>query len=52
MKRRTIGKKIKYKGIGLHKGQDITLRLIPSKAGEGIVFKRVDFEEGKYYKAS
>ena len=47
MKRRTIGKKIKYKGIGLHKGQDITLRLIPSKAGEGIVFKRVDFEEGK-----
>ncbi len=47
MKRKTINKNIKYIGIGLHKGEDIKLKLKPAKSGEGIVFKRVDFEEGK-----
>ncbi|MBN1468158.1 MAG: UDP-3-O-[3-hydroxymyristoyl] N-acetylglucosamine deacetylase [Fusobacteriaceae bacterium] len=47
MKRKTINKNIKYMGIGLHKGEDIKLKLKPAKSGEGIVFKRVDFEEGK-----
>lgn len=47
MKRKTINKIIKYMGIGLHKGEDIKLKLKPAKSGEGIVFKRVDFEEGK-----
>lgn len=47
MKRKTIGKNIKYMGIGLHKGEDIILKLKPAKSGDGIIFKRVDFEEGK-----
>lgn len=47
MKRKTIDEVIKYKGIGLHKGRDIILKLKPAKNGEGIYFKRVDFEEGK-----
>lgn len=47
MKRKTVSKNIKYKGIGLHKGEDIILKLKPAKSGEGIIFKRVDFEEGK-----
>ena len=35
-----------YEGIGLHKGENIKLHLIPAEKG-GIVFKRVDLEEGK-----
>ena len=35
-----------YEGIGLHKGKNIKLHLIPAEKG-GIIFKRVDMEEGK-----
>lgn len=47
MKRKTIIDKISYEGVGLHKGENIVLNLIPAEAGTGIIFKRVDFEEGK-----
>lgn len=46
MNKKTIKKEIFYEGIGLHKGNNIKLHLIPSDRG-GIVFKRVDLEEGK-----
>lgn len=46
MKRKTIKAEISYEGIGLHKGNNIKLHLIPSNGG-GIVFKRVDLENGK-----
>ena len=47
MKRRTINAKINYEGIGLHKGENIKMKLIPAESGTGIIFKRVDLEEGK-----
>ncbi|MGL4688253.1 MAG: UDP-3-O-acyl-N-acetylglucosamine deacetylase [Fusobacteriaceae bacterium] len=46
MKRKTIKEEIIYNGIGLHKGNNIKLKLIPSKKG-GIIFRRVDLEAGK-----
>ena len=46
MKRKTLLNEITYNGIGLHKGEEIKMRLKPQKDG-GIVFKRVDLEEGK-----
>ena len=46
MKRKTLNKEIQYNGIGLHKGEEIKMKLIPTKNG-GIVFKRVDLENGK-----
>lgn len=46
MKRKTLNKEIQYNGIGLHKGEEIKMKLIPAKNG-GIVFKRVDLESGK-----
>lgn len=45
MNRKTINDIIEYNGIGLHKGENIKMRLIPYD--DGIVFKRVDLEEGK-----
>ena len=47
MKRKTINDKITYEGIGLHKGEKITMNLLPATSGTGIIFNRVDFEEGK-----
>ena len=46
MKRKTLNKEIQYNGIGLHKGEEIKMKLIPAKNG-GIIFKRVDLESGK-----
>ena len=46
MKRKTLMNEIFYEGIGLHKGRNIKLHLIPAEKG-GIVFKRVDMEDGK-----
>lgn len=46
MKRKTIKKEIFYEGIGLHKGNKVKMHLIPS-IDRGIIFKRVDLEEGK-----
>ncbi|MDU1911249.1 UDP-3-O-acyl-N-acetylglucosamine deacetylase [Fusobacterium sp.] len=45
MKRKTLDKEIIYSGIGLHKGENIDMKLIPGN--DGIIFRRVDFEEGK-----
>lgn len=47
MKRRTIIEPVKYKGVGIHKGEDIILRLKPAPVNTGIIFKRVDLEDGK-----
>lgn len=46
MKRKTIAKEIEYSGIGLHKGDMIFMRLLPSNSGK-IIFRRSDWEEGK-----
>lgn len=46
IKRKTLKDEILYKGIGLHKGEEIVLKLIPQKKG-GITFKRVDLKDGE-----
>ena len=46
MKRKTIAKEIEYSGVGLHKGEMIFMRLLPSNSGK-IIFRRSDLEEGK-----
>lgn len=47
MKRQTIVKELEYQGIGLHKGELIKIKLIPVEKKTGIIFKRIDLEEGK-----
>lgn len=47
MKRKTIAKELSYEGIGLHKGEMIKIKLLPVSEKTGIIFKRVDLEEGK-----
>ncbi len=47
MKRKTIAKELSYEGIGLHKGEMIKIKLLPVNKKTGIIFKRVDLEEGK-----
>src|SRR5215470_7449745 len=40
----TIAGPIEFTGVGLHTGENATLRILPAPAGKGIVFRRVDLE--------
>lgn len=41
---RTLGSEAELKGIGLHTGETVTLRLRPADPGNGVVFRRVDLQ--------
>jgi UDP-3-O-[3-hydroxymyristoyl] N-acetylglucosamine deacetylase len=44
MYEQTIAKPIEFSGIGLHTGEQATVRVLPAPAGKGIVFRRVDLD--------
>ncbi|MCG6967477.1 MAG: UDP-3-O-acyl-N-acetylglucosamine deacetylase [Chromatiaceae bacterium] len=43
----TIGSPISLVGIGLHGGRQVTMRVLPAEAGNGISFTRRDLPEGE-----
>ena len=44
IKQRTISEKVSAVGVGLHKGEKVTITLRPASANTGIVFRRVDLD--------
>src|SRR5215471_1132442 len=44
MREQTIGGPIEFTGVGLHTGENATVRILPAPAGRGIVFRRVDLD--------
>ena len=40
----TIRSEIEFRGIGLHSGAEVSMRLVPAPAGSGIVFRRTDLD--------
>ena len=44
MMQRTIRSAISCRGIGLHTGQQVQMRLNPAPEGAGVVFRRVDLD--------
>jgi UDP-3-O-acyl N-acetylglucosamine deacetylase len=45
--RQTIARAVEIAGTGLHTGAEVTLRLEPGLAGQGIVFQRLDLGPGR-----
>ncbi len=43
-KQRTIAKEIILKGVGLHTGENVTMKFIPAPVNHGYAFKRIDLE--------
>ena len=41
----TIRSSVECKGVGLHSGAPVSLRIMPATAGTGIVFRRVDLDD-------
>jgi len=44
---KTINSKISCNSVGLHSGADVTMMLLPAPCNSGIIFRRVDVEQGK-----
>jgi len=41
----TILSAVEFRGIGLHSGVEVAMRLVPAPAGSGIVFRRSDLDD-------
>jgi len=39
---RTLKRSVAFSGIGLHTGEEVSMRFLPAKEGTGILFKRTD----------
>ena len=48
---KTLSKKVEFKGIGLHSGKTVNLRILPAIENSGIVFKRTDIKKNNIIKA-
>lgn len=49
---KTLSKSISFKGVGLHSGKNVSMKVFPAKDNEGIVFKRVDLVKNNLIKAN
>ena len=49
---RTIAKKVKVTGIGLHSGSRVSMTLLPAEKDFGIQFKRTDIAKSPFLKAT
>ncbi len=45
LNQKTIKNEIDFRGIGLHSGKKVNLKLLPAKPNSGIVFKRTDLKD-------
>ena len=44
LSQKTLNKSLEIKGIGLHTGKEVTLRILPAEPNTGIQFKRTDLQ--------
>ena len=41
-RQKTLSNKVSFSGVGIHTGQEVSLKFCPAEVGEGVYFKRVD----------
>ena len=51
LKQKTLSKPIEFKGVGLHTGKKVKMKIFPSAPNSGIIFKRVDIKNKSLYDA-
>ena len=44
LKQKTLSKPIEFKGVGLHTGEKVKMKIFPSAPNSGIAFKRIDLK--------
>ncbi len=48
LNQKTIKKSVKFKGIGLHSGKEVSMTVLPASPNSGIIFKRIDLEKNNF----
>ena len=48
----TLSKPVIFKGIGLHSGKNSEVKVLPSCANTGVIFKRIDLENNNIIQAN
>ena len=48
---KTLRKKVRFSGVGVHNGRAVTISIEPAEADTGIVFERTDLENSNFIKA-
>ena len=49
---KTISESTTFKGIGLHSGKNVTVKITPAKENDGLIFKRVDLKKNNLISAN
>ena len=42
LNQKTLKTEVKFEGVGLHTGKEVSIKVCPSEPNTGIVFKRID----------
>ena len=45
LKQKTLKHPIKFNGVGLHTGKEVSINILPSEPNTGILFKRIDIKD-------
>ncbi len=45
LNQKTVKKPVKFNGLGLHTGKEVSLTVLPSEPNTGIIFKRIDLNK-------
>ena len=48
LNQKTIKKSVSLKGVGLHTGEPVSMKINPAEPNTGIVFKRTDLKNNNY----
>jgi len=45
LNQKTLKREVKFEGVGLHTGKEVSIKVCPSKPNTGIIFKRIDLNK-------
>ena len=45
LNQKTLKREVKFEGVGLHTGKEVSIKVCPSKPNAGIIFKRIDLNK-------
>ena len=48
LSQKTLNSNVKFNGIGLHTGKEVSINILPSEPNTGILFKRTDLNKNNY----
>ena len=48
LNQKTLKQKVKFEGIGLHTGKEVSVTVYPARKNTGIIFRRIDIKNNNF----